>query len=58
MLPTGMPAVVSGRGVALKPAGELPIVQFIWPPVQHCNPIVGLRSQKTCDAEGTVVSPG
>jgi len=58
MLPTGMLDVVSGREVALKPAGDVPIEQVIWAPVQHCKPIANLRSQKTSGAEGTVVSPG
>lgn len=35
MLPTGTPAQVKGRGVALKLAGELPIEQLIWAPVQQ-----------------------
>ena len=44
MVPAGTPDVVMGRAVALKAAGEVPIVQLIWAPVQHCNPIAGLLS--------------
>ena len=58
MLPAGTPTALSGRDVALKLAGAVPIVQLIWAPVQHCNPIAGLRSHTGCGAEGTVVSPG
>ena len=58
MVPAGTPDVVMGRAVALKLAGEVPIEQLIRAPVQHCNPIAGLPSQKTCGQEDTVVSPG
>ena len=35
MVPADTLEVVSGRDKALKLAGELPIEQFIWAPVQH-----------------------
>jgi hypothetical protein len=56
MVPAGTLDVVSGRGKALKLAGEVPIEQLIWAPVQHCNPIAGLLSQKTRGKAGTAVS--
>ena len=59
MLPTGTPAVVVGRVVALKLAGEVPIEQLIWAPVQHCNPMVGLIQKKRSYAsERTFVLEG
>jgi hypothetical protein len=39
MVPAGMLDVVSGRGKALNTPGDVPIVQLIFAPAQHCNAI-------------------